>query len=50
MQNRYLLNKIPKQIEMAEKKTYESKEEGRSDPKSIWKIFKELRANFVNQI
>ena len=31
--------------EMAKKNTYESKIElGRSDPKSIWKIFKELGA------
>ena len=43
---RYLRNKVSKQIEMAKKNTYQSKiEEGRSDPKTIWKIFKELGAN-----
>ena len=43
---RYLRNKVSKQIEMAKKITYQSKiEEGRSDPKTIWKIFKELGAN-----
>ena len=43
---RYLRNKVSKQIEMAKKNTYESKiEDSRSDPKSIWKIFKELGAN-----
>ena len=31
---------------MAKKDTYQSKiEDGKSDPKSIWKIFKELGAN-----
>ena len=43
---KHLRNKIPKQIEMAKKNTYQSKiEEGQSDPRSIWKIFKELGAN-----
>ena len=43
---RHLRNKVSKQIEMAKKDTYQSKiEDGKSDPKSIWKIFKELGAN-----
>ena len=43
---KHLRNKISKQIEMAKKNTYQSKiEEGQSDPRSIWKIFKELGAN-----
>ena len=52
---RYLRNKVSKHIEMAKKNTYQSKiEEGRSDPKTIWKIFKELeqivKKILVNQI
>ena len=43
--HRYLRNKVSKHIEMAKKNTYQSKIEGRSDPKTIWKIFKELGAN-----
>ena len=43
---RYLRNKVSKQIEMAKKNAYKSKiEECRSDPKTIWKIFKGLGAN-----
>ena len=43
---KHLRNKVSKQIEIEKKNTYQSKiEEGRSDPKSIWKIFKELGAN-----
>ena len=43
---RYIRNKASKQIVMAKKNTYQSKiEEGRSDPKTIWKISKELGAN-----
>ena len=33
-------------IEKAKQETYQSKiEEGKSDPKSIWKLFEELGAN-----
>ena len=43
---KHLRNKVSKQIEIAKKNTYQSKiEEGQSDPKFIWKIFKELGAN-----
>ena len=43
---RYLRNKVSKQIEMAKKNMYQLKiEENRSDPETIWKIFKELGAN-----
>ena len=43
---KHIRNKISKQIEMAKKNTYQSKiEEGQSDPRSFWKIFKELGAN-----
>ena len=38
-----LRNKIKDLIETAKKKTYESKiEEGKSDPRTIWKLFKEF--------
>ncbi|MCG8112744.1 MAG: reverse transcriptase domain-containing protein [Candidatus Thiodiazotropha taylori] len=41
-----LRNKVSKLIELSKKNTYQSKiEEGKSDPKSIWKIFRELGAN-----
>ena len=43
---KHLRNKVSKQTEIKKKNTYQSKiEEGRSDPKSTWKIFKELGAN-----
>lgn len=43
---KHLRNKVSKQIEKAKRASYQSKiEEGKSDPKSIWKIFKELGAN-----
>ena len=42
---KHLRNKVSKQIEIAKKNMYQSKIEGQSDPNSIWKIFKELRAN-----
>ena len=38
---KHLRNKVSKQIEIEKKNTYQSKiEEGRSDPKSIWKILR----------
>ena len=41
-----LRKKVSRLIENAKKETYQSKiEEGLSDPRSIWKLFKELRAN-----
>ena len=43
---RYIRNKVSKHIAIAKKNTYQSKiEEGRSDHKTIWKIFNELGAN-----
>ena len=44
-----LRNKVSSLIECAKRETYQSKiEEGHSDPKSIWKLFKELGANRKN--
>ena len=41
-----LRNRVSCLIECAKKETYQSKiEDGHSDPKSIWKLFKELGAN-----
>ena len=41
-----LRNKVSRLIENAKKETYQSKiAEGQSDPRSIWKLFKELGAN-----
>ena len=41
-----LWNKVSRLIENAKKRMYQSKiEEGQSDPRSIWKLFKELGAN-----
>ena len=39
-------NKVSSLIEQAKKRTYQTKiEEGKDDPKTIWKLFKELGAN-----
>ena len=39
-------NKVSRLIENAKNETYQSKiEEGQSDPRSIWKLYKELGAN-----
>ena len=39
-------NKVSSLIEQAKKRTYQMKiEEGKDDPKTIWKLFKELGAN-----
>ena len=41
-----LRNRVSCLIECAKKEAYQSKiEDGHSDPKSIWKLFKELGAN-----
>lgn len=41
-----LRNKVSRLIEAAKQETYQSKiEKGKSDPRSIWKLFKELGAN-----
>ena len=41
-----LRNKVTNLIEAAKKKTYQSKiEEGKSDPRTIWKLFKEFGIN-----
>ena len=41
-----LRNKVSSLIEKAKAEAYQSKiKEGHSDPKSIWKLFKELGAN-----
>ena len=43
---KFLRNKVSNLIENAKQETYQSKiEEGKSDPKSIWKLLKELGAN-----
>ena len=43
---KFLRNKVLNLIEKAKQETYQSKiEEGKSDSKSIWKLFKELGAN-----
>ena len=43
---KYLRNKVSRLIEVAKQDTYQSKiEEGKSDPRSIWKLFKELGAS-----
>ena len=43
---KFVWNKVLHLIEKAKQETYQSKiEEGKSDPKSIWKLFKELGAN-----
>ena len=40
---KYLRNKVSRLIEVAKQEPYQSKiEEGKSDPRSIWKLFKEL--------
>ena len=37
---KYLRNKVSRLIEVAKQETYQSKiEEGKSDPRSIWKLF-----------
>ena len=42
----FLRNKMSNLIEKAKQENYQSKiEEGKSDPKSIWTLFKELGAN-----
>ena len=42
----FLRNKVSNLIEKAKQETYQSKiEESKSDPKSIWKLFKEPGAN-----
>ena len=41
-----LRNKVTKLIDIARKKTYQSKiEDGKSDPRTIWKLFKEFGIN-----
>ena len=41
-----LRNKVTNLIDVAKKKTYQSKiEEGKSDPRTIWKLFKEFGIN-----
>ena len=43
---KFLRNKVLNLIEKAKQETCQSKiEEGKSDPKSVWKLFKELGAN-----
>ena len=43
---KFLRNKVSNIIEKAKQETYRSKvEEGQSDPKSIWKLFKEFGDN-----
>ena len=43
---KFLRNKVLNLIEKAKQETYQSKiEEGKSDPKSVWKLFKKLGAN-----
>ena len=41
-----LRNKVTNLIEIARKKTYQSNiEEGKSDPRTIWKLFKDFEIN-----
>ena len=43
---KFLRNKVSNFIEKVKQETYQSKiEEGKSDPNSVWKLFKELGAN-----
>ena len=46
LKHKIVRNKVASLIEQGKKRTYQTKlEEGKGDPKTIWKFFKELGAN-----